>query len=140
MSINDKSENKSKGVALKVDVENEKEQVEEDIDNYLSNSINLLSKRFGKVMRRLNKRSKNNAMTNVKDKLLTTREVLTRSTKEENETNQIKAMRYNVMSVKVSKTFKKNVQFSFGSKIKDTPPHCHMKILKRTLMMKRLTT
>lgn len=50
-------------------MENDKEKEVEDNDENLSNSVALLAKRFGKVIRRLDKRSRNNSMTNVKCKV-----------------------------------------------------------------------
>lgn len=55
MEINVKSEKKSKGVTFKDDVEDDKEQDEEDTNDNFSNSIELLTKRFGKVLGRIDK-------------------------------------------------------------------------------------
>lgn len=60
MAINDKLENKFKGVSFKADVESDKKPVEEDTKDNLSNFIALLAKRFIKVMRRPDKRLKTN--------------------------------------------------------------------------------
>lgn len=64
-----KTEKKSKGVAFKADVEDDKEQDIKDIDDNMFKFISLLAKTFGKRMRRLNRRYRNNVMTNVKDKV-----------------------------------------------------------------------
>lgn len=69
MDIKYKVEKKSKGVAFKADVEEDKKKEIKGIDWNLSSSIALLEKGFGKVMRRLDKRSRNNVVTNVKGKV-----------------------------------------------------------------------
>lgn len=46
-----------------------KEKVEKDTDDNLTEYIVLLEKNIGKVMRRLDKRSRNNVTINVKDNL-----------------------------------------------------------------------
>lgn len=69
MAINDKTKNKSKVVAFKANVY-DKEKYIEDTNENMSNFIALLTKRFGKVMMRLDRRSRNNVMTNAKDKVL----------------------------------------------------------------------
>lgn len=56
----------SKSVAFKVDIENCSDQVECDVDDNLTMSISLLTKRFIKVMIRLDMRSKNNVYIHVK--------------------------------------------------------------------------
>ena len=69
MVVNKKIEKKRKGIAFKADVEDDKEQDIKDIDDNMFKFIPLLAKTFGKVMRRLNRRYRNNVMTNVKDKV-----------------------------------------------------------------------
>lgn len=60
MVIDNKLEKKSKSVVLKEDVE------ESDVHAHLTESIVLIAKSFSKVMRRLNRISRNNVTTNVK--------------------------------------------------------------------------
>lgn len=50
MSINDKYEKRNKGIAFKSHIENDEDRSEEDTNDYLSNSIALLAKKFRKVM------------------------------------------------------------------------------------------
>lgn len=69
MAINDKTKNKSKGVIFKADVY-DKEKYIEDTNENMFKFITLLIKRFGKVMMGLDRRSRNNVMTNAKDKVL----------------------------------------------------------------------
>lgn len=69
IAINEILDKRNKGVVFKVHVENNEEQVEKDTIDNLSNSIALIAKIFGNIMRRLDKRSKNNVKKNVKDKL-----------------------------------------------------------------------
>lgn len=56
-------------MALKVDVEDDEEYVEEDVNDKLIEYIALLAKIFGQVMIRFDRRSKNNVITNVKGNL-----------------------------------------------------------------------
>lgn len=60
---------KKKSVALKANIEYANDKVEEDTHDSLIKSITLLSKRFGKSMRRLNWKSRNNVTTNIKDNI-----------------------------------------------------------------------
>lgn len=66
MDINGKSEKITKSVSFKADIKNDDEEVEEDTNDNLFEYIKLLAKRFGKVMRILDRRSRNNFTTNVK--------------------------------------------------------------------------
>lgn len=61
-----KSKKKSKGVALKVHIEDYDDQVECDANENLIESI-VRAKSFIKIMRRINKRFRNNVCINVKD-------------------------------------------------------------------------
>lgn len=67
MAINDKPEKVNKGVTFKSDIKKDEEQVVEDTDDNLSDSITLLEKTFGKFMRRLDIISRNIVAANVKD-------------------------------------------------------------------------
>lgn len=69
MVINNKTEKKSKEVAFKVDMEEDKEQEVEDTNENVANSIDLLEKRFDKVMRKLDKCLRNNVMPYMKGKI-----------------------------------------------------------------------
>ena len=55
MTINDKLEKRNKGVAFKVDIENDDEHVKEDTNDNLYESIAPLAKKISKVMRRLDR-------------------------------------------------------------------------------------
>lgn len=69
IEINDKYEKKNKNVAFKDDVEEDEDHVEGDTNDNLIESIALIEKVFGKIMRRLDKRSMNNVTNNVRDNL-----------------------------------------------------------------------
>lgn len=69
MAINDKLKKINKGVTFKVNIENDYERVEEDTYDNIYEFIALLAKGFGKVMRRLDRRSRNNVTTSVRDNL-----------------------------------------------------------------------
>lgn len=67
MSIDDLFEEKIEGVTFKVDTEDYDNQVECDANKNMNDSIVMYSKSFIKFMRRLDKRSRNNVSTNIKD-------------------------------------------------------------------------
>lgn len=66
-TINDKYEKKIKSVVFKADVEEDDDQLEGNADENLIKSITLLAKKFGKVMRRFDKRSRSDVPNNVKE-------------------------------------------------------------------------
>lgn len=56
LAIDEKSEEKSKGVAFKVDIEDCDDQVDCEANENVTESIFMLAKSFSKVMRRLDKK------------------------------------------------------------------------------------
>lgn len=67
MAVDDNSKVMLKKVVFKADVEKGDDQVEGDADEKLTKFIAFLAKNFSNVMRRLDKRLRNNVTTNIKN-------------------------------------------------------------------------
>lgn len=88
MVIKVKYDKQSKSVAFKVDVADGDDQLEGDADETLIELIALIAKKFRKLMRILDRRSRNNVIISVKTTNIRTKKLLTFSVKEKMEKNK----------------------------------------------------
>lgn len=117
MAIDDKSEEKSKGVAFKVDIEDYDDQVNRDANENVTESIFMLAKSFSKVMRRLDKKGMGIASILMSKKInIIIQEVETFHVKENMEKNRKRTMEFNDVNMKLFDIFRPNVQIFLGIK------------------------